>query len=360
MMGKGFFNAKYLLKMKDSQGLDPEIFIVCSRVRGPGKTTSVGNYVINHFFTTGEKFVLVTRHKKNVGNYAEGVLKGSANMCGGWSVEESVGINGVYSNVYLSRLLPKKNPEDKDQIEKVAVGYVIPLRAAYEIKNISSLFIDSWCSIQDEFILQDDGYLTDEPILLQNLHTSLARGGGKSVRYYPHIMMANCIDVVNPYFLAMGLTGKLQPNTRKYRGDGVVYMRYESSAIAKQHELSGFNRAFKGFSKENEFLDNSWLVESNSLVGKPDPSWGAPTYQLLLHDKDIWLRLGYYPLMSTWVLDNGRNVGLPVYSMGEPEVGERLWDAPGITVRKKLRDRFKTAQLRFRNEQVKRQYLERI
>lgn len=359
-MGKGFFDFNKLYNMKDSTGQPPEIFISCSRTRGTGKTTGAGLFIIPHFFTTGYKFVLVCRHKKSIGNYAEGCLKGSANMCGGWSVSESVGIPGVYSNIYLSRLLPKNDPDEKDVIEKVSCGYVVPLRAAYEIKNISSLFLDSWCSIQDEFILQDEGYLPDEPILLQNLHTSLARGGGKSVRYYPHFMLANCIDVVNPYFLAMGLTGKLQPNTRKYRGNGVVYMRYESSSIAQQHEESGFNRAFKGFSKENEFLDNSWLVESNSLVGKPDPSWGAPTYQLLLHDKDIWLRLGYYPQMSTWVLDNGKNTGLPVYSMGEPEVGERLWDAPGITVRKKLRERFKSAQLRFRTEQVKRQYLERI
>lgn len=356
-MGK-FFDVKYLMDMKDKNGEPPEIFIVCSRVRGPGKTTSVGMMVLRKALDSGEKFVLVTRKKSNVGKYADGCLKGAADLIGGgWNVEEETGIKGLYSNIYLTRLIPGEDDE-KDEKEKVHVGYVVALRGAYEIKNISSLFVDSWCSIQDEFILQDEAYLPDEPILLQNLHTSLARGGGKSIRYYPHFMMANCIDVLNPYFIAFGLVGKLQPETRKYRGDGLVYMRYESTEIAQEHEKSAFNRAFKGYSRENEFLDNSWLVTNSSLTGKPDPAWGIQIYQYMLHNGKSVMKLSKFPKVGLYMLDYGKENGLRIFAIQEPEPGEVAWDAPGVLVRKHMREMFKSGMLRFRTEQVKREYME--
>lgn len=363
-----FFDVKYLLEMKDANGEDPEIFIVCSRVRGPGKTTSVGKMVLIRALDTGDKFVLVCRKKSQVGKYADGCLKGAADLIGGgWNVEEETGIQGLYSNIYLSRMkedeLDGDHPpsKQKKEKEKVHVGYVVALRGAYEIKNISSLFVDSWCSIQDEFILQDEGYLKDEPVLLQNLHTSLARGGGKSIRYYPHFMMANCIDVLNPYFIAFGLVGKLQSNTRKYRGDGLVYLRYENKEIAKEHAESAFNRAFaKGFNRENDFQDNSWLVDQSSLVMKPDKEWGQIVYRCQLHVGRNYIRCGRFTNVGLWYLDYGKEQGIRTFATGEPEPGEVMWDAPGTEVRKLFRDAFKKGQVRFRSEQVKRDYMDII
>lgn len=359
MAGK-FFDVKYLMNMTDMHGEQPEIFIVCSRVRGPGKTTSVGMMVLNKAIETGEKFVLVCRKKAQVGNYAEGCLKGAAELIDeSYTIEERTGIKGLYSNIYLTRKIydEENNEEGKEEIH---VGYVVALRGAYEIKNISSLFVDSWCSIQDEFITQDNSYLPDEPRLLQNLHTSLARGKGKSIRYYPHFMMANCIDILNPYFIAFGLVGQIQSNTKKYKGDGVVYMRYENETIAKEHAESKFNRAFKGYSNENEFQDNSWLVDTSSLCGKPDTSWGYPQYQYNIHDGKIWMRVAYFYNTGLYMIDYGKEQGLTTYAVHEPEIGECVWDAPGVRVRKLLREVFKSGQLRFRTEQVKRDYLERL
>lgn len=361
-MGK-FFDVKFLLDMNDKNGSKPEIYIVCSRVRGPGKTTSVCKMAMERAIKTGEKFVLVCRKKVNVGNYASGVLKGVADMCGGWDVVEEVGIRGLFSNIYIQRMVDSEEKFDEDgnpeqEKEKLAVGYVVALRGAYEIKNISSMFVDSWCSIQDEFIAQDDSeYIKDEPVLLQNLHTSLARGHGKSVRYYPHFMMANCVDVLNPYFIAFGMVGQIQPNTRKWRGDGIVYMRYESDVIAKEHADSAFNRAFAGYSRENDFADNSWLVTGSSLVSKPDGTWGNPYYQYNLHMGKTWFRLSAYTNTTVYLMDYGREEGIRTFAVGEPEPGEMTWDAPGIKIRKMLRDMFKSGRLRFRSEQVKRDYM---
>lgn len=368
-MGK-FFDVKYLLDMKDADGLDPEIYIVCSRVRGPGKTTSIGMHVLKIAMSDDDgpkKFVLICRKKSQVGKYADGCLKGCLDVMGSdWSVSEEVGIQGLYSNIYLERLIESEDYEEdkppskqKKEKERIHVGYVIALRGAYEIKNISSLFVDSWCSIQDEFILQDEAYLPNEPVLLQNLHTSLARGGGKSIRYYPHFMMANCIDVLNPYFIAFGLVGKLQSNTRKFRGHGLVYMRYESNEIAQEHAKSAFNRAFaEGYNRENDFLDNSWLVDTSSLVTKPDPAWGQINYMCQIHDGRIWLRIGRYSGANLFYMDYGREKGIRTFAVHEPDPGEVVWDAPGVGARKLLREKFKNGNMRFRTEQVKRDYME--
>lgn len=354
-MGK-FFDVKYLLDMRDQNGDKPEIFIICSRGRGIGKTTSLCMHFIDYFFETGYKFVLVCRKSGHVGHFAEGVLKGAASMRGGWTVEEKVGIKGVYSNIYLTRI---NIVDDEEEKETVHVGYVVSIRNSYDVKSVSSMFIDSWCSFQDEFIAQeDDEYLPNEVNKLQNMHTSLARGDGKAVRYYPHFMSANCIDVLNPYFIALSMVGKIQSDTRKYRGNGVVYMRYESDVIADEHEASGFNRAFSGNGNENNFKDNSWLVGESSLVTKPDPRWGNPIYQYMLHDGDLWLKLSYYPCSGIFMLGYGKETGIRTFSIGkEPVPGEMMWDAPGVTVRKSLRDRFKNGMLMFRTEQAKRDYM---
>lgn len=359
-----FFDAKYLMDMLDANGKKPEIFIVCSRVRGPGKTTGITKKLLERALKTGEKFVIVCRKKGHIGNYAPGMLKGSADMVGGYQVEEKVGIQGLYSNVYLTKTTYDEEGLEEEDKEKIHVAYVVSLRGAYDIKQISSLFVDTWCSVQDEFIAQSESeYITspsDEPTLLMNLHTSLARGGGKSVRYYPHFMMANCIDVLNPYFIALGLVGKLQPNTRKYRGDGVVYMRYESDVIAKEHADSPFNRAFKSHSNENDFQDNSWLVTSSSLTGKPPAEWGTPYYKFNLHNGKNFMRVAIYEKSFVYMLDYGREKGLRTFAVQEPEPGEIMWDAPGVTIRKLMREWFKKGQLRFRKEQVKREYMEII
>ena len=364
MKKKEFFDVKYLFKMLDKNGLKPEIFIVCSRGRGLGKTTSIGKELLKHFFDTGEKFVLICRYKGDVGNYAEGVLKYCAHMVGGWTVSEKAPKQAKYSKIILSRPLPKEDPDDeneKEQKEEVNVGYVTSLKAAYQMKDFSSIFVDAWCSWQDEFILHEEkDYYKDEIKRLKNLHTSLARGDGQAVRYFPHILSANCIDVLNPYFIALGFVGKIQSNTKKYHGDGVVYMRYESEVIAKKHAASGFNRAFKHSDNENDFDDNSWLVDESTLTGKPEGSWGQPWYMCNLHIGDTWLRVANYSKVGVCMIDKGIDPGNRTFSMGEPELGEIAWDIGSHNMRKSLSNTFKQGRLRFRTEQAKREFMENL
>lgn len=381
-MKQKFFDINQMLNMKDSDGNTPEIFITCSRVRGPGKTTSVGMLCIKRFFNMKievsdpklykilndpegpNKFVLICRNKASIGNYAEGVLKSALYVMNlDYQVKEESKIDGLYSKVYLTRLVDEEyeneeeNPKKKE--EKLHCGYVISLRGAYGIKDISSIFIDSWGSVQDEFMLQDGSYFKDEVKRLQNIHKSLARGIGKSCRYYPHFMMANCIDILNPYFIAFGLVGKIQSNTKKYRGTGLVYLRYEPKEIIKEHAESAFDRAFSHeHNRENNFADNSWLVDQSTLVMKPQKEWGSHYYFMQLHLERKYVRVCLYPQCGIWYLDPGKDHTLRTYAVTEPDPGEISWDAPGINVRKKMREIFKNGNMRFRDEQVKRDYIE--
>lgn len=360
MAGK-FFDVKYLMNMTDKQGNKPEIFIVCSKVRGPGKTTSVGKMIINKALETGEKFVLICRNQGDVGHYAEGCLKETVNLFfSDYRVEERVGSKGVYSSVYLIQSVYDEDGAE-EATEEIHVGYVIALRAYGKIKNISSLFTDSWCTVQDEFIPADRRYLPDEPKMLLNLHQSLARGGGKSSRYYPHFMMANCIDIFNPYFAdAFKLIGKIQSNTKKFCNGKIAFMRFESKGVIQEQKESTFNQAFEGYYDEAEYDDNSWMADDNSLCCKPDPKWGYVQYQYNLHDGDLWLRLAYYYSANIYMLDFGQEQGLTTFAMKDPEIGETSWAAPNRRIRIKLRQLFQSGQLLFRDERVKRAYLSRF
>lgn len=273
-----FYSCSTVVNKMDRNGEPPELFIVASRTRGAGKTFSFTKMLVDQFFDSGEtdKFVLLCRWTKHVGNVAEGMMKGMLQIeYEGWWVEEKKRMNGSYSVIYLCR---KDYTEDEEgTTERHHCGYVVPLNGANTIKMTSSVFTDSVHALFDEFQPEDSKYVSDEPEKFKSIHTSIARGGGESRRFYPVYMCGNAVSMENPYFEAMQLHRKIQRDTKLYKGDGFIYQRWESEEIASEHDRSAMSRAMPGLYGSN-YGDGGWFLDDSTAIAKPTADWGPSMY----------------------------------------------------------------------------------
>lgn len=296
-----FYDCTKLINSLDKYGKKPEIFIVCSSDRGPGKTTQFSKKLLTDYFEDGSQFVLLTRRNKNLGQYAKGVLSSylDSTICpykGKYTVKETIQMNGAYSYIYL------QHRDDEDNLISENCGFVISLNSAENIKEVSSTFVNVKSIFFDEFMpMRQTSYLPgdSEVPLFKNIHESIARGNGSSVRYVPVYMSSNTIDIQNPYFIAMDIVKNIQcseKNTTKfYKGDGFVFEYCIVDGLAEKHAASGFNRAFKN--DDNNKKSNIWLLYDNSLVERPG-NWGRGTYMCTLLYKNIKFGIVDYPQMG--------------------------------------------------------------
>lgn len=280
------YDCTKLITSLDADGEVPCFFVVCSKLRGPGKTFQFSKLMIEHFLENGEKFILLTRNKGDLGSVAPGILDSYVSYAHPeWSVTETIQMKSVYSKVTLSM-------GEGEDVQKKDIGYVIPIRAADQIKKISSLFYDCWCFYFDEFQPMDRStYLKDEVDLLLNIYKSIARGGGSAVRYMPIFMASNTINLGNPYFTALGLNRGIQSNTRFYKGHGVLFENCDVSGLAEMHSNSAVERALAPHLARKG--DNMWIGDNDSLVAKPD-GWGRALYVATLVYNNEKFGVRYY------------------------------------------------------------------
>lgn len=316
---KEHYNNTKLITSLDRNGEVPTFFIVCSRLRGPGKTYQMCKMLFEKFMDEGKKFVLLTRHKKDLGTIAAGCFDGYlTDQHPEYSMRETLQMGHTFSRVYADTRVG-------DEISSVECGYVISLASVNDIKKVSSLFGDAWCFFFDEFMPVDDRFLKNEVDLFLNVYQSIARGEGKAARYMPVFMCSNTISLQNPYFKALNLTSKLQSNTHFYKGEGVVFENCDNvEGLAELHKSSGIEKALKTHLDAKG--DNTWINDDNSLVAKPN-GWGRARYiatliygneQFGVHE---YYQMGYVylsrktdhtcPHIYNLTFDNG-NLNIPV------------------------------------------------
>ena len=287
---KEHYNCNKLIHSLDCDGEVPAFFVVCSKERGPGKSFSFSKLLLERFFETGEKFILLTRNKGDIGDIAAGIMDGYLQVeHPEISVFEKSQMKDTFARVYVSH----KDEEEKDVVDEC--GYIIPIRSADRIKKISSLFYDAWCFFFDEFQPFSDPYLKDEVQLLLNIYKSIARGEGHATRYMPIYLSSNTITLGNPYFDALDLNRHIQSNTKFYRGKGVVYERCEVEGLADEHARSPIEKALSNHIKKK--ASNDWIMDDNSLVAKPT-DWGRGYYICTLVYENQKFGVVDYPAMG--------------------------------------------------------------
>lgn len=249
-----YYDGTKLLSMKDINGKTPEIFM-CTSNRTGGKTTYFGRLAVNKFLKYQKKFGLTYRFNYELDDICDKFYKDIGSLFfNGYEMTTKRKASGLFHELYLN---------------DVSCGYAFALNGADQIKKYSHLFSDVDIMLFDEFQSETNHYCPDEVKKFISLHTSVARGQGKQVRYVPVYMMSNPVSIINPYYVAMGISNRLKDDTKFLRGDGFVLEQgFNESASVAQKE-SGFNRAFAG----NEYVAYSseavYLNDSKAFIDRP-------------------------------------------------------------------------------------------
>lgn len=251
----GYYDGTKLLSMKDINGLTPEIYM-CTTNRTGGKTTYFSRLLVNKWQKGMGKFGLVYRYNYELDDCADKFYKDIRTLFfRGTNMTSKRKAKGAYHELY---------------IDEVSCGYAISLNNADVLKKYSHLFSDIERMFFDEFQSETNHYCPDEIRKLLSIHTSIARGQGKQIRYVPLYMCANPVSIINPYYVEMGISERLREDTKFLRGDGFVLEQgYNETASLAQKE-SGFNRAFSSNSYVAYASQCVYLNDNKAFIEKPE------------------------------------------------------------------------------------------
>lgn len=252
-MGK-YYDGTKLLSMLDLNGNKPEIYM-CTTNRTGGKTTYFGRLCINRFLDKGEKFGLLYRYNYELDDIVDKFYKDLGSLFfPSYTMTSKRRAKGTFLELFLN--------------EK-SCGYALSLNNADQIKKYSHLFSDIKRMIFDEFQSETNHYCDNETKKFISIHTSIARGQGEQVRYVPVYMLSNPVSIINPYYVEMGISGRLKDDTRFLRGDGFVLEQGYIESASIEQKNSGFNRAFSKNSYTAYSSECVYLNDNKAFVEKP-------------------------------------------------------------------------------------------
>ncbi len=249
-----YYDGTKLLSMLDINGNKPEIYM-CTTNRTGGKTTYFGRLCINRFLDKGEKFGLLYRYNYELDDIVEKFYKDLGSLFfPNYTMTSKRRASGTFQELFLN---------DK------SCGYGLSLNNADQIKKYSHLFSDIQRMIFDEFQSETNHYCEHETKKFISVHTSIARGQGKQVRYVPVYMLSNPVSIINPYYVEMGISGRLKDDTKFLRGDGFVLEQGYIESASIEQKNSGFNRAFSKNSYTAYSSECVYLNDNKAFVEKP-------------------------------------------------------------------------------------------
>ena len=252
-MGK-YYDGTKLLSMLDINGNKPEIYM-CTTNRTGGKTTYFGRLCINRFLDKGEKFGVLYRYNYELDDIVGKFYKDLGSLFfPNYTMTSKRRAKGTFQELFLN---------DK------SCGYALSLNNADQIKKYSHLFSDIQRMIFDEFQSETNHYCDNETKKFISIHTSIARGQGEQVRYVPVYMLSNPVSIINPYYVEMGISGRLKDDTKFLRGDGFVLEQGYIESASIEQKNSGFNRAFAKNSYTAYSSECVYLNDNKAFVEKP-------------------------------------------------------------------------------------------
>ena len=249
-----YYDGTKLLSMADINGNKPEIYM-CTTNRTGGKTTYFGRLCINRFLDKNEKFGLLYRYNYELDDIVDKFYKDLGSLFfSSYTMTSKRRAKGTFQELFLN--------------EK-SCGYALSLNNADQIKKYSHLFSDIQRMIFDEFQSETNHYCDNETKKFISIHTSIARGQGEQVRYVPVYMLSNPVSIINPYYVEMGISGRLKDDTKFLRGDGFVLEQGYIESASIEQKNSGFNRAFSKNSYTAYSSECVYLNDNKAFVEKP-------------------------------------------------------------------------------------------
>ena len=332
-----YFEAKPVTDFKDANGETPEILIVDGNRTG-GKTTAFSRLLVDDFLQKGKKFFLVYRYKNDMKDVADAFFKDIGSLFfSGHVMTSKSHANGTYIELF---------------IDKRPAGYCSALTMVSKLKRFSHIFCDVENMLFDEYQDENNAYLKDEPEKLLSLHTTIARGQGQAVRFVPVYMLSNSISIFNPYYRALGITAKINSNTRVFRGEGFVLLRIVIKDVAEAQRNSAFNRAFAGSGYLSSAIDNSFLnddtfhVEKRYVSGKAIFGfyYAKTFYSVFVDDEYYYVRKG-----------GDRNVSTR-FGVNQNDRAKDIVSIASTPYLNKLRIEYENAMIYFETQETKRAF----
>lgn len=255
-----YYDGTKLLSLSDINGKKPEIYMVTG-TRTAGKTTYFNRYVFNRWVKHKEKFMILVRFSYELCDIEDRFFTDIRNLFFPfYQMTSKPIVNGKFRELYVA-------PNDQEEMEECC-GYVVALNDAGLVKKYAHLFSDTQRMIFDEFQEETNHYCPDEITKFRSIHVSVARGNGEQVRYVPVFMMANAVSIINPYFVAFGISNRLGDNTKFLKGKGfVLEITYNESASTAIKE-SAFNQAFVDQEYTKYATENLYLNDNNTFIEK--------------------------------------------------------------------------------------------
>lgn len=249
-----YYDGTKLLSILDINGNKPEIYM-CTTNRTGGKTTYFGRLCINRFLDKGEKFGLLYRYNYELDDIVDKFYKDLGSLFfPTYTMQSKRRAKGTFQELFLNGK---------------SCGYALSLNNADQIKKYSHLFSDIQRMIFDEFQSETNHYCDNETKKFISIHTSIARGQGEQVRYVPVYMLSNPVSIINPYYVEMGISGRLKDDTKFLRGDGFVLEQGYIESASVEQKNSGFNRAFSKNSYTAYSSECVYLNDNKAFVEKP-------------------------------------------------------------------------------------------
>jgi hypothetical protein len=243
---------------------------MCTTNRTGGKTTYFSRLLVNRFNDKGEKFALINRFNYELDDCADKFYKDIGKLFfPNTTMTSNRKASGIYHELFIN---------DKH------CGYAVSLNSADQLKKYSHLFSDVQRMFFDEFQSETNHYCTDEIRKFISVHTSIARGQGEQVRYVPVYMCGNTVTMLNPYYIEMGISERLNDDTKFLRGDGFVLEQGFVQSASEAQMQSGFNRAFSRNAYVAYSSQSVYLNDSKSFIEKPE---GQSHYLATLRYKGI-------------------------------------------------------------------------
>lgn len=289
-----YYDGTKLLSMQDINGKKPEIYM-CTANNTAGKTTYFSRLLVNRFFDSGDKFMLIYRFSYELDECADKFYKDIGSLFFSGTVMTSKRrASGSFSELFIN---------DK------SCGYAVSLNNVDNIKKFSHLFNDTKRMFMDEFQSETNHYCSNEVDKFRALHKAVARGQGEMVRYVPVFMCANPITILNPYYVKMNISNRLNSNVRFLKGDGFVLEQGFNEYASKAQKTSGFNRAF-GDDQYSKFTSEAvYLNDNYAFIEKPD---GFPRYIATLKYEGCAYGLKEYAEKGIIYCDDKADMSFPV------------------------------------------------
>ena len=290
-----YYDGTKLLSLKDINGNVPEIFMSTSN-RSAGKTTYFGRLAVNRFLKNNEKFALLYRFNYELDDCADKFFKDIGSLFfRGMVMTSQSKAKGIYHELLLDG---KK------------CGYAISINSADQIKKYSHLFSDVNMIIFDEFQSETNHYCSDEVNKFRSVHTSIARGQSEQVRYVPVYMISNPVTIINPYYVAMGISSRLDDKTKFLKGKGFVLEQGFNESASQAQKSSAFNQAFEDDEYNAYLSEGIYLNDNLSFIEKPNSPTNKYVATIRCDGKEYAVR--EYGELGILYCDNNADSTFPV------------------------------------------------